>query len=317
MKLIDIYNFVIKKGIEQDPRTKDEIKGQLDKTRREFRKLKGRDKRAFDKERLTNPYADTRILYGDEGADVRTVMVGIDIEMPELLLVDRLNERGAAIDLVMAHHPEGIAWAALHEVMYLQADILKKFGIPLEIAKDYLKNRIEEVRRAIAPANHSRSVDMARLLKIPFMCVHTPADNHVTSYLQRLLEKKRPEKLSGVLALLKNIPEYADGLKKSAGPSILIGDPNKKAGKIFVDMTGGTEGPKKIFARLSQAGVGTIVGMHLSEEHYKNAKDEHINVVIAGHIASDTLGLNLVLDELEKKKSFKIIESSGFVRVRR
>jgi len=40
--------------------------------------------------------------------------------------------------------------------------------------------------------------------------------------------------------------------------------------------------------------------MHLSEEHFKNAKDEQINIVIAGHIASDTLGLNLLLDELEK-----------------
>ncbi len=39
----------------------------------------------------------------------------------------------------------------------------------------------------------------------------------------------------------KDMPEYADGLKKGAGPRILIGDPNKKAGKIFVDMTGAPE----------------------------------------------------------------------------
>jgi predicted ATPase len=39
--------------------------------------------------------------------------------------------------------------------------------------------------------------------------------------------------------------------------------------------------------------------MHLSEDHYKHAKGEHINVVIAGHIASDNLGLNLLLDEIE------------------
>jgi len=82
-------------------------------------------------------------------------------------------------------------------------------------------------------------------------------------------------------------------------------------------MTGGTEGPKKIFPRLSQAGVGTIVAMHLSEEHYKHAKGEHINVVIAGHIASDNLGLNLLLDEIEKKEKLNIIQCSGFVRVRR
>ena len=82
-------------------------------------------------------------------------------------------------------------------------------------------------------------------------------------------------------------------------------------------MTGGTEGPKKIYPRLSQAGVGTIVGMHMSEDHFRYAKDEHINVVIAGHIASDTLGMNLLLDEIEKAGRLNIISCSGFVRIKR
>jgi putative NIF3 family GTP cyclohydrolase 1 type 2 len=123
--------------------------------------------------------------------------------------------------------------------------------------------------------------------------------------------------MSEVLNILKAIPEYTDALKKHAGPRILIGDAKKKAGKIFVDMTGGTEGPKRIFPRLAQAGVGTIVAMHLSEEHFKNAKAEMMNVIIAGHIASDTLGLNLLLDEVEKREKMRVIPCSGFVRMRR
>ena len=123
--------------------------------------------------------------------------------------------------------------------------------------------------------------------------------------------------MSDVLNILKGIPEYTDALKKHAGPRILIGDAKKKAGKVFVDMTGGTEGPKRIFPRLAQAGVGTIVAMHLSEEHFKNAKAEMMNVIIAGHIASDTLGINLLLDEVEKKEKLRIIPCSGFVRIRR
>ncbi len=317
MRLIDIYDFVIRKGIEKDPRSRNEIREELNRVRKEFRQLKGVDKRNYDKERLRHPYADTRILYGDPTKDIKTAIVGIDMEGPEILTADRLNDKGEAIDLVMAHHPEGVAWANFYDVMYMQASTLKKVGIPMEISKAMLKERIEEVGRAVAPSNHFRSVDIARLLDIPFMCVHTPADNHVADYLQRLFDRKKPAKLSEVLTILKNIPEYADAVKKKAGPKILIGTPDKKAGKVFVDMTGGTEGPKKIFARLSQAGVGTIVAMHLSEEHFKNAKDEHINVVIAGHIASDTLGLNLLLDSLEKKEKIRIIPCSGFVRIRR
>jgi len=317
MKLIDFYKLLVKKGIAKDPRTAAEIRDELKRVQKEYRALKGPDKKAFDKEALTNPYADTRILNGDPGTDIRTVMIGIDMEMPEIIAADRLNEKGEAIDLVMAHHPEGAAWAKFYDVMRLQVAMLKKLGIAAPVAEEMLKERMGEVERAVAPANHLRSVDIARLLDMPYMCVHTPADNHVASYLQKLFDRKKPEKLSQALSMLKAIPEYFDGMKKNAGPRILIGQPNKKAGKIFVDMTGGTEGPKKIFGRLSQAGVGTIVAMHLSEEHFKHAKGEHINVIIAGHIASDTLGLNLLLDEVEKTQKLKIIPASGFIRVKR
>lgn len=318
MKLIDIYKIAVKKGITKDPRSQAEIKEELAKAQKEYRSLKGADKKAFDKERLTNPYADTRILYGDPDTDVKSVAVGVDMEGPELLTIDRINERGLnKVDLVMAHHPEGGAWARFYDVMGLQVTMLEKHGIQREIAEELLKERMSEVERAISPANHFRSVDIARLLDLPYMCIHTPADNHVSDYLQRIFDRKKPAKLSQVVSILKSIPEYADGMKKNAGPKILIGDPNKKAGKIFVDMTGGTEGSKKVFPRLSQAGVGTIIGMHLSEEHFKLAKGEHINVVIAGHIASDTLGLNLLLDELEKSEKLNVVNCSGFVRIKR
>jgi hypothetical protein len=317
MRLIDIYRFVVKKGIEKDPRSKAEISKVLSEEKKECRKLKGIDARCYDRERLVNPYADTRILNGDVNTDVRTIIVGVDMEGPELLLADRLNEKGRDIDLVMAHHPEGAAYANFYDVMHLQASSFAKLGVPLEVGKELLKERMGEVERSVAPANHLRSVDIARLLGLPFMCVHTPADNHVNSYLQELFDSRKPKTLADTLGLLKAIPEYADALKKHAGPRILIGDPKKKAGKVFVDMTGGTEGPKRIFPRLSQAGVGTIVAMHLSEEHFKNAKSEMMNVIIAGHIASDNLGLNLILDEIEKKEKMCIIPCSGFVRIRR
>ncbi len=80
--------------------------------------------------------------------------------------------------------------------------------------------------------------------------------------------------------------------------------------------TGGTESAKEVYERLSTAGVGTIIGMHMAEEHKKEAEKYHINVVIAGHIASDSLGLNLFLDELEKK-GIEIISCSGLIRVSR
>ena len=51
--------------------------------------------------------------------------------------------------------------------------------------------------------------------------------------------------------------------------------------------------------------------------HYEKIKSEHINVVVAGHMASDNLGMNLLLDKLEQKAKIEIIPCSGFRRIRR
>jgi hypothetical protein len=84
-------------------------------------------------------------------------------------------------------------------------------------------------------------------------------------------------------------------------------------------MTGGTEGPKDVFAELHKAGVRTLVSMHLSDEHLKKVIDANLNVVIAGHISSDTLGLNLLLDAVQKKagERLEVLSCSGFTRVKR
>lgn len=82
-------------------------------------------------------------------------------------------------------------------------------------------------------------------------------------------------------------------------------------------MTGGTEGSKDIYERFAAAGVSTLVGMHLGEEALEKARKANLNVVIAGHVASDTLGLNLLFDEIEKDGPLEFVPASGFERIRR
>jgi putative NIF3 family GTP cyclohydrolase 1 type 2 len=317
MQLKKIYEAFIFRGIEADPRGKKAVLKSLEKKKKAYKEIKGDEKEFFDTETLTNPYADTRILHGTGREEVKTALVGIDMEMAEILLADRLSSKGTKIDLIISHHPSGKAFANFYEVMYMQADILSKFGVPINIAEGLLEGRIKEVERKLSPANHTRAVDVARLLNIPFMCVHTPADNMVVDHLQKTFDKIKPDTLDDVVKILKEIPEYREAAKNNTGPKILLGSKDRSTGKIFVDMTGGTEGAKDIFESLATSGVNTIVGMHLSEEHRKEAEKRHLNVVIAGHISSDNLGMNLILDDVEKKGKVKIIPCSGFRRFSR
>jgi putative NIF3 family GTP cyclohydrolase 1 type 2 len=123
--------------------------------------------------------------------------------------------------------------------------------------------------------------------------------------------------LKDLVKLLRDIPEYEKSVRLQAPPKIISGKDSGSCGKIFVDMTGGTEGAGDIFDKLASGGVSTIVGMHMSEEHLTNAKKAGLNVVIAGHIPSDVLGLNLLLDRVEQNERLDYACVSGFERIRR
>ncbi len=317
MKLKEIYKSAVDLGIKADPRGRRRISKGLDNAKKEYNEAKPKDKAYLDNDKLINPYADTRILYGKDDLEVKNILVGIDIEVGEILLADRLIQKGKKIDLVIAHHPEGRAMAAFHEVMHMQADILNKLGVPINVAEGILKKRIDEVGRRVMPVNHNRAVDAAKLLDIPLMCIHTPADNHVTSYLQNLMDEKQPDTIDEVLDIIMDIPEYQRAAENSCAPKILAGGKSNRCGKVFVDMTGGTGGSKEAFQKLAQTDIGTIVGMHIGEEHLKEAEKNHINVLIAGHMPSDSLGINLLLDKIFQNEKMQIIECSGFRRVER
>lgn len=317
MRLGDLYRKAIEAGIENDPRGREAVLQELKRRRKDFDKLPPEEKEFFDAESLQNPYSDSRILYGSDDGVIKSVLTGIDIDVGEILLADNLRQKGKRIDLLLSHHPSGRAFADLYSVMGMQADILNLFGVPINIAEGLMAGRVKEVERKLMPSNHTRAVDAARLLDIPFLCLHTPADNMVTSYLQRIFDKSKPYFLSDAVDMLLDIPEYKTAKQQSAGPKIFLGSKKRKAGKIFVDMTGGTEGAKEIFQSLTNSGVSTIVGMHISEEHRKEAEKSHLNVIIAGHISSDNLGLNLLIDEISKGNSIELFECSGFRRFSR
>jgi putative NIF3 family GTP cyclohydrolase 1 type 2 len=317
VKLSDIYTKAIEAGIENDPRGKDLVLQELDRRKKSFEELTPELKESFDIESLRNPYSDSRILNGSGDEEIKSVLVGIDIDVGEILLADNLRTKGKPIDLLLSHHPSGRAFATLYDVMQMQSDILNIFGVPINIAEGLMERRIKEIERKLMPVNHMRAVDAARLLHIPFLCLHTPGDNMVAHYLQNLFDEKKPYLLSDVIDILQDIPEYKSAEIDTVGPKIFLGSKERKAGKIFVDVTGGTEGAKDIFQSLTANGVSTVVGMHMSEEHRKEAEKSHMNVIVAGHISSDTLGLNLLLDEISKGNSLEIIECSGFRRFSR
>ena len=316
MKVKEVFWLGLKMAMAADPRGVKRVQKYLNRAKKEYDDLKLKDKEYFDANRLTNPYPDSQIHVDDNKTQVKRVMAGIDINGSEILLASQLNERGQKIDLVLSHHPIGKALANLHEVMEMFVEVYEDIGVPVHIAEKIIDERIKEVERGVHPINHFQTIHIAELLRINFMSTHTITDNLVDRFIKDYLAKKKPDTVSDIIDALLELPEYKQAKKFGAGPKIIAGSPENRVGKFLIEMTGGTNPSSKVYQQLSSYGISTIVGMHMRDESMQKAVESHMNVIIAGHMSSDSLGMNLFLDELEKK-GMEIIPCGGLIRVNR
>ncbi len=241
------------------------------------------------------PY-DSGILV--PGEDIKTVLMGVDMGTPEILLGRELG-----VDLIISHHPQGGEPSVhFHKVMERQIDCMVKAGVPVNKAQKALKARRERIERDSHVSNYDRTGSAARLLKMPFMNIHMPLDiiteNTVQGHLDQQLTDPRAT-LGDVIGALKQMGEYQNTL---AGPSIRVGSEKDYAGRVLVLMAGGTNGGEAVFKAYFEAGIGTIVCMHVPDEVRKAVQDQNIgNVIVAGHMASDSIGINQFVRALQAR----------------
>jgi putative NIF3 family GTP cyclohydrolase 1 type 2 len=316
MTIQEIYDLAVEMGMKADPRGTASVKKYLQKIKDKYNELPEKKKKYFDEERLTNPYSDTRLFTDNPTKEIKKILAGIDANATEVLLADRLNEKGEKIDLLIGHHPEGNAFASLHEVMDLQIEVSAEAGIPIHLADALLRERMRDVERGIHPINHNQTIDTARLLNIPFMTLHTVWDNLGDQYMKAFLKDKEFDTVGDIMDAMMEIPEYQEAKKGKAGPIVVAGSHASKAGKIALFYTGGTNPSKEWYMELAKAGVGTVIDMHIREDALKELRKLHVSVINAGHMSSDSIGANIFFDEVEKR-GIEVIACSGLIRVKR
>jgi putative NIF3 family GTP cyclohydrolase 1 type 2 len=244
------------------------------------------------------------------GEKIQKVLAGIDMETAEILLAKKLG-----CDLVLTHHPTtGSPRLNLHQVMTRQIDRMVEAGVPINKAQKAIKERIEEVGRALHVTNYDRAASAARLLGMPFVGVHTPADvlteQKVAAHLEQAFTGKPRAKVGEVIEALLEITEYKNALTR---PKAVAGSEEDFAGKVWVSMARGTGGGPQVARAYFEAGVGTLVVMHMQEDAIKAVKEQNTgNVIVAGHMASDSVGMNRFLDALEER-GLKVIRAGGLV----
>jgi len=257
---------------------------------------------------LTEIPADSAILVA--GDNIKRVLVGVDMGTAEILLAKELK-----VDLVIGHHPVGgTARTEFPEVMKRQIDKMVSVGIPINKAQKVLAKKMGEVERAGHAANYDQAWSAARLLNMPLISLHSPTDilaeKAVEKHLADRLGDNPRATLQDVLDALGEMPEYQKTLAK---PVIRVGSPKDYVGKPVVIMAGGTNGGVDVVKAYFEAGIGTTISMHMPEDVIKAVKEQNIgNCVVAGHMASDSVGINIFLAALAAR-GIEVLRMSGVI----
>jgi putative NIF3 family GTP cyclohydrolase 1 type 2 len=244
-------------------------------------------------------YPDCRIIYGDPGEKINDVYIAVDAGVPELLVVNEFKKRGKNINGVIMHHPTGIGAYTITGVVELQKYNWVRNGANPKRANKIYEEMVRDEEIGIKAGNHTSVENAAKLLDIPVICIHTAIDNVVQAFFEELALQSSFSTVDEILGNIKILPECAMASANGDGP-YLIGERKAEPGKIMVDMTGGMDPDPSIFPMLKKAGIKTLIAMHYSQENVKAMIKNGINAVITGHMASDSIGLNMFCDRLEK-----------------
>jgi putative NIF3 family GTP cyclohydrolase 1 type 2 len=228
-----------------------------------------------------------------EGEGIKKVLMGVDMDTAELLLAQQLG-----YDCVVSHHPRNTNIDML-ELLGTHIRKLEALGVPKNKSQKLLEERKTELNYNQHVSNSRRSESAAKLMNMPFICIHTPADIISEAIVQEFLDGKFADKpdttVQEIVEALEEICEYKNSARK---PVIRVGSKESYAGKIYVLMSGLTGPGPKITKEYFEAGVGTLLLMHIPEKDAKEVKEQGIgNIVVAGHMSSDSLGLNKIAEK--------------------
>ena len=231
-----------------------------------------------------------------KGRRIRRVLVAIDVGVAELLLARNLD-----CDAVIAHHPAG-GRARLdgYKVFLRHIGQLKTAGVPEQIARQAVQPKLRVLELQHHPDNYDQTPSAAKKLGLPLVSVHSPCDEIGRKMIQNALKGLDEDStVKDVVSRIARFPEFRKAISKI---EIRLGSQGRKAGKIAVSHAAYTNGGYEIAKTYFQNGIGTLSYIHIAEPDLTRLANEASgNLIVLGHIASDWLGINVLLRKLEKK----------------
>ena len=256
--------------------------------------------------------ADTAINV--PAANVGRALFGIDVDPADLLLA---KEKG--YDLVIAHHPTGgSAVLDFPKVLAKHADILIRHGVPKAAAFEAVREMQEEREPRAHAENYDHLPSVARMVGIGLMCIHNPCDEIGRRVMEETLQARLPAnpRVGDSVDVLQTLPEF-----RSAATRIVLrmGRLDNALGKWAVHHGAGTNGGLSVARAAFDHGIDTVFYIHIDAGALRRlwevyGREGSKNLVVTGHLASDSIGINVLVREL-RAHGVRVDTYSGIIDV--
>jgi hypothetical protein len=245
--------------------------------------------------------------------NVRRILLGIDIEQKDLRLA-----RDRAFDLVLAHHP--LRWTAFLGVMDRHEALMTAAGVPAARAERASREN-RAFWEALADSAHAEReagglCALAEKLDLGLMNIHLPCDEMGRRVLQEQADGLAPSgTVADLMGRYASLPEIRAA---GEGVSLLCGDPDARLGRTVVIHAAGVNGGYPVANALFESGTDTVVYIHFfsDEQADRLRKEGKGNLILTGHYGSDSLGINPLVDELERR-GMEVVCCNRMVRIKR
>ena len=228
-----------------------------------------------------------------KGKNINKVLVGIDIGTAELMLAKQLE-----CDAVIAHHPIGATAVNFYKVFDRHIDYMVGHGVPKKIARE----AVEKLKERIETRNHaniySNVVGAAKALAMPLVNIHQPCDEYMRQVILHAIKAGGTDYVSDIVKSISEIPEFRHAATQV---QVRFGNQNNRAGHWALVVAAGTNGGFNIAKAYFQHGVSTVIYLHIDYGELMKMREEKLegNLVVMGHLAGDSIGLNGLAEHLE------------------
>jgi hypothetical protein len=260
----------------------------------------------------TETPADTTINV--PAKDVKRALFGIDVDAADLLVA---KEKG--YDLVIAHHPTGgRAILDFPKVLSKHGDILTRHGVPSDAASSAVRELQEEREPRAHAENYDHLPSVARLIGIGLMCIHNPCDEIGRRVMDETLRARLPRdpRVRDAIVALEGIPEF-----RAAETRIVLrmGKTENTLGKWAVHHGAGTNGGVPVARAAFDHGIDTVFYIHIDAGALRRlwevyGREGPKNLVVTGHLSSDSIGINVLVREL-RARGLRVDTYSGIIDV--